>query len=282
MIAYEKGAKTAGAQADTKPSLIPLTLMFAGLLTGAFLGWTARGWVAPPPIHAAGTPTRLHLQFSPVVAKRVPKGLQKVDDLKKLPPQPKAILGAPETFFASGPLPPMTGSLEPAVPGKIEPIDVRKEPPAARPGLHDLEARVRLAVLEAGARVVAVRDESSGEQLESKTLVVSVPSEKAASLARRLRGRFGESATVGEPEADPNSSATSSDQVESSEQRAAEIEAASLKKQLREASMSFYPDAPAVKSLQAQYTEALAKVNRFKSLTPQPLLISVVLTAKEK
>jgi|GEM_PF-3204479 len=265
------------------PPVQPVTLAWAstlvlGMIAGTMIGWVVRGVMEPPapPIeHPVAK-----LQRKPTV---ILKPTQKVEPIAELtsnkPSKPND--GKPSTFSTNTgkaetiapPMPPIRGNLPPLSPvgpnatATATPIETQ---PVA--DLHSLEAKVRVMAAEAGGRVLNSRKGSGGGGVTSLSLVLSVPQEKADELSEKIRIGLGDRATV----SDPEPTAPSDTDELTGEQAALEA----LKKKLHDAQLSFYPDAPALKSMTEQVADQQKKVDALQKTEHLPYRLSVVLTSQ--
>ncbi len=116
--------------------------------------------------------------------------------------------------------------------------------------LHGLEAKARMAANDVGGRVV-----QSEESDSSRTLQIRVKRDMESALRSRLRHALGNEASISTGREDE--SATPSDDVKEAELKTAEDTVSALKVQLAKDEVSFLPEAPVLRSLRAQYADAV-------------------------
>lgn len=259
--------------------------LIAGLLAGLVLGWAGRGmvsakdrfaydatrsssygpgdairdqghspWLLQGPEGKAPPTARVGSPGSPGSAKAEHPLLK---DKKVAPPAPKAPATAslPKGAF------PLPGALSPVDPGSM----------TVKPALdlHSAEARVRTIAASEGGRIVTLHDARNGSETIARSMVISVSPEKAPALADRIRKELGTTAMVEPPVSSPDSS--------SPELRTEQNVLEQLKQRAHQASLDFYPDAPALKSLEAQYADQLKKVDQLRRSLKMPATVTVVL-----
>jgi hypothetical protein len=144
--------------------------------------------------------------------------------------------------------------------------------------LHGLEAKVRTAVTAAGAKVIRVHESTGEDGSITKTLVVSAPSGMANAIASRVRGVGGSHAMVSDPEEEEIDPESESDPVKAAELKAAMDTVATTRAQLVKGEVDFQPSAPALRSMQAMYTEAQKNLAELKSKRHPASRFSIVLT----
>ena len=83
---------------------------------------------------------------------------------------------------------------------------------------------------------------------------------------------------VSDPQADGADNSADSDPVAGELAKGAQKEVDRLKEQLRQAATQFYPDAPAYKSLQEQYADALQRLQDARKSLPAKARFHIVIT----
>jgi hypothetical protein len=259
------------------PPIQPVTFAWAstlmlGLLAGVMVGWVIRGAMIPP-----APPARQRLARNEHVRPQIfvqKKPVIKIADA----PKPAAAPTEDSKPLDAKPRSSVHPSLAPAMPamqGQIQPLPLATqvapaftEPPVE--SFHTLEAKARVIADAAGARVLSAKHSKSADGFESVTLTLSVPQEKADEVAARIRLGLGQHASVGD--AKPTAPA------DTDELTGEEATLDALKKRYHDAELAFYPDAPALKSLEAQVEDEEKRVASLRKSEGLPFRLSVVLT----
>ena len=188
---------------------------------------------------------------------------------KTIKPEPvkSTIVGRVKSGENLPPLP-LTGN----VPKLDSPLPATVVEPTQLTGdLHSEEAQVRAIAAKYGGSVVSVRD-AKGAGLDARTIEISTAPQQALALSAKIRSTLGQVAMVETPKA------AAADQAGSVDLQSAQKELESLKAKLHQAELDFYPDAPALRSLQGQYADQAQRVRSLRSSLHLPVLVTVVIT----
>lgn len=131
---------------------------------------------------------------------------------------------------------------------------------------------MRVIAAGLGGTVVSVHDAKGTDGAEARRIEVSVSAEKASALREMILGELGHAAMIEDPVA-------ASGQTAAPELEKAQTELESLKARVHQAELDFYPDAPALKDLQAQYADQVKRVQELRRQANPPAIVTVVLTS---
>ena len=257
----------------------------SGILAGVVIGWAVRGTIGArnvyvPPNREAreGGPPGLLQEEG-----RAPFTLQNSDGgtVSKKPegkiPGSKGP-GVPDG--KAGSISNKVRTLEPVpamplpLPGSINASGAVVESPPV--DLHTLEARLRVVCSEQEGKVVSVRDAKAASGATVRSIVISIAPERVEPFTERVRKVDGNSAMVEEPVASESGSEDSLKQAQLMSEQAL---LGQLKLKLHQAQLDFYPDAPALKTIETQYGEELKKVDDLRRSVKSSVTVTVVLAA---
>jgi hypothetical protein len=275
---------SAPPEPDPYGSLKLFGVLVAGLAIGGAIGWQAHDTMRPTVVNSRYRPaslTEAHRLLSadfgrfdkPIkrLPATIPPAYEK-DTIEKSTFEQKR---APQNL--KGDLPPTNRIVDP-LPVAMPPTMSGSLPPSdgtaaeIRPNLHALEARVRTAIADAGGHVTRTHESDT-----SLTLTVSISPNGGPALRSAVRQAGNGQASVSEFSSDESDSET--DPVQGAELKAAQDSVISLKAQLAKDEVSFLPEAPALKSIKAQYVEALKELSKLQRANRKSATYQVVISA---
>jgi hypothetical protein len=276
-------------QHQARESFQLVTALVAGLIAGGLIGWQGHDFFNPhhstQSIFRPATEQEAHRLFvrDGIDPKTEPLPISMKPEPKTDPPPTIKTERPIDRQFespSSSPLPMAipdgvipNGSIVPTGP-ELPPIGAQGLNPEVHPqlDLHGLEAKIRTVALDVGGSVKNVRDSGN-----SRTVTISIKSDMMRRLESRLQHVGGNNVSIEEAGEDGSGDSDDTNVVGSAEVKAAQDAAIALKTELAKDEVSFLPQAPALRSIQAQYLEALKHLGQVRKANQPNAIVRVTL-----